>query len=189
MSEIAQAIKNNRDSVNKLTSNPIIMLCINVALLIVGIAFIAKPSVGIEVVVMIIGIALLVYGVVKIATEAIKHFVDGASLLFPVIAVVAGILLIVFRNFTANVILPLIVGIWGVYYGITKLIESTKIRKAGGYWRGQLVMALLMLCLGVVVLLAMVSGGNAIGVILGVCLIAYSAPAIVKTIMAKAGTM
>lgn len=186
MSELTQAIKNNRDNVQKLSSNPVIHLCWNLALLIVGIALILNPSVGTEVIVMIIGIALLIYGTVTIVSEAVKHYSANSSILMPLIAIAAGILLVIFRGFTANVLLPLVIGIWAVYYGITNLNSCTKIRKAGGYWRGQFAMALIMLGLGVAVLAVMVSGGNAIGIILGVCLIAYSAPEIVKWIISKA---
>lgn len=186
MSELTQAIKNNRDNVSKLSSNPIIHICWNLALLIVGIALILNPSVGTEVIIMIIGIGLLVYGAVAIVTEAVKHYGHNSSLIMPIIAVAAGILLIIFRGFTANVLLPLVIGIWAVYYGVTNLNAGTKVRKAGGYWRGQFAMALIMLGLGVAVLAVMVSGGNAIGIILGVCLIAYCAPQIVKWIISKA---
>lgn len=186
MSELTQAIKNNKDSVSKLNANPVIHLCWNLALLILGIALILNPAVGTEVIVMIVGIALLAYGAFVIISETLKHYASGTSLLMPVIAIAAGMLLIIFRGFTANVLLPLVIGIWAVYYGITNLNGSSKNRKAGGYWRGQMAMALLMLGLGVAVLAVMVSGGNAIGIILGVCLIAYSAPEIVKWIISKA---
>ena len=186
MSELTQAIKNNRDNVQKLGSNPIIHICWNLALLIVGIALILNPAVGTEVIVLIVGIALLVYGAATLIAEAVKHYNSSNSVLMPLIAVAAGILLIIFRSFTANVLLPLVIGIWAIYYGITNLNGSTKIRKVGGFWRGQFAMALIMLGLGVAVLAVMVSGGNAIGIILGVCLIAYSAPEIVKWIISKA---
>lgn len=186
MSELTQAIKNNRDNVQKLNSNPIIRLCWNLALLIVGVALILNPSVGTEVIVMIVGIALIVYGAATLITDAVKHYNSSSSVLMPLIAIAAGILLIIFRGFTANVLLPLVIGIWAVYYGITNLNACTKIRKAGGYWHGQFAMALIMLGLGVAVLAVMASGGNAIGIILGVCLIAYSAPEIVKWIISKA---
>lgn len=186
MSELTQAIKDNRDNVNRLSSNPLIHLGWNIALLIVGIALIINPAVGTEVLIMIIGIGLLAYGAVSIITEAVKRYMESSTLIMPVIAIIAGILLIIFRVFMANVLLPLVLGIWAIYYGITNLNASTAIRKAGGYWRGQFAMALLMLGLGVAVLAVMVGGGNAIGIILGICLIAYSAPTIVKWIISKA---
>lgn len=186
MSELTQAIKDNRDNVSRLGSNPLVHLGWNIALLIVGIALIFNPSVGTEVLIMIIGIGLLAYGVVAIVTEAVKRYIESSTLIVPIIAIAAGILLIIFRVFTANVLLPLVIGIWAIYYGITNLNASSAIRKAGGYWRGQFGMALLMLGLGVAVLAVMVGGGNAIGIILGVCLIAYSAPTIVKWIISKA---
>ena len=183
MAELAQ----KEHGRTKAGSNSIVMLIVSIVLLIVGIALIANPSSGLEVVMAVVGIVMIVYGAVTIIGNVANKIHGARVYVIPVIMIIAGILLIAFRGPVANILLPLIVGIWATVYGIINLVSANNVRKDGGYWQASFILSLITLALGIIMLVAMFAGGNAVGVILGVVLAIFAAVSIIQWFISRAG--
>ncbi|MGI6153666.1 MAG: DUF308 domain-containing protein [Christensenellaceae bacterium] len=157
-------------------------LILNIILFIVGIALIMNPAEGMAAIILILGIIMIVYGAVMIAMNVnrINNGQDGSSVVLPVVVLVVGILFIIFRGATANIILPLVVGIWAIVTGIVSLMDAMKVRHASGNWRPMAYAALAAIVLGVIIIIGMVTGGNTVGTLLGVCLLIFAVVGIVQ---------
>lgn len=97
-----------------------------------------------------------------------------------VILIVLGILLIVLRTPASRIVLPLIVGVWAIVYGIMGLMDAIRVKSFGSIWRPMTIMALIALALGIIILVAMAAGGNALGSLLGISMIIFSIASIVQ---------
>ena len=164
----------------KAASGSAMMLVLSIVLLIVGIALIANPVAGLEVVMMILGIILIAYGVITILTNAMKGIRDARTFVIPAILIIVGILLIAFRGPVAGIVLPLILGIAAIVYGLVNLVKSNRVKHDGGYWQASFILALITLGLGIVMLAVMFAGGNAAGVTVGVILAIFAVVSIVQ---------
>jgi len=178
---MTQATQNlGRGIESKAKSNNILGLVLGIITLIIGIALLANPAVGMEVILLILGIVMIAYGAMNIIMDAARG-IKGAGIYFmPALILALGILLIVFRGFAANILLPLVVGVWAVVNGIMNLVSANRKRQDGGYWQPSFILALISLILGVVMIIAMIAGGNAVGAILGVILIIFSIVSIIQ---------
>ena len=170
------------------SSGSIVTLILDIVLLIVGIALIANPVAGLEVVMLIAGIAMIAYGAITIFMDVSNHVRNGSIFVIPVIMIIAGILLIAFRGPVANIVLPLILGIWAIVYGIMNLFNANKVKREGGYWQASFVLALVTLALGIIMLIAMIAGGNAVGVIVGVVLTIFAVVSIIQWFIERSAT-
>ena len=95
--------------------NNILNLIMGIILFIIGIALLANPVGGMEVIILILGIIMIAYGVITIISNYSKRTENAGvfgAYTIPVIVAILGILLIVFRGPTAGIVLPLIIGIW-----------------------------------------------------------------------------
>jgi len=163
-------------------SREMIRLILSIVLLIIGLIMLAAPTVAMEVIVVIIGIVLLGYGVIQLLINIPKHRNGeaGAGLAIPVIAIIIGILLIVFRGGVANFLLPLIIGVWAIITGVMSLMESAEIKDySQGAWKTAMITGLAELVLGIVMIVGIIAGSNAVGIIVGVCLTIYGIISIV----------
>ena len=106
-------------------SREMIRLILSIVLLIIGLILLGAPTFAMEVIVVIIGIVVLAYGVIQLLINLSKRNRGDANagLAIPVIAIIIGILLIIFRGGVANVILPFIIGVWAVITGVMSLME------------------------------------------------------------------
>ena len=158
----------------------IVMLLLSIVLLIIGIALLANPAGGMEVIMIIAGIALIAYGAITLISNAVRRIHGAGLYVLPALMLVAGILLIAFRGPAANIVLPLIIGIWAIVHGITNLARANRIRHEGGYWQASLILSVITIALGIIMLVAMFAGGNAVGAILGIILIVFAVVSIVQ---------
>lgn len=160
-------------------------LIISIVLFIIGIALIANPVGGMEAIMLVLGIVLIVYGAIMIFM-ALGGKAGGSSnpYAIPVVAVILGILLIIFRSPAAGIVLPLIIGIWAIVTGVMGLFDAMKVRDAHGSWRVMMITSLIAIVLGIIVLVGMGVGGNALGVIIGVCMLLYAIANIVNWCLA-----
>ena len=184
MAEIAQ----KQQGRTRTASNSIVMLILSIVLLIVGIALMANPAGGLEVVMLIVGIVMIVYGAITIFMDMTNKARSARLFVLPILMIIAGILLIAFRGPVANVLLPLILGIWAIVYGIINLVNSNRVKREGGYWQASFILALITLALGIIMLVAMIAGGNAVGVIIGVILTIFAIVSIVQWFIGRAAT-
>lgn len=164
-------------------SREMIRLILSIALLVIGLIMLGAPAVAMEVIVVIIGIVLLVYGAVQVLISVFKRRSGEASvnLVVPVIAIIIGILLIVFRGGVANFLLPFIISIWALITGVMSMMESTDLKDRNPAAAKTAVFSgIAEIVLGIVMIVGIIAGSNAVGVIIGVCLTIYGIISIVE---------
>lgn len=162
--------------------NNILNLIMGIILFIIGIALLANPVGGMEVIVLILGIIMIAYGVITIISNYSKRTentgVFGAYTI-PVIVAILGILLIVFRGPTAGIVLPLIIGIWMIVNGVISLTTAPNSSLASK------ILSIIMIILGVIVLICMAAGANFLGTLLGIFLIIFGIITVVQWFSGK----
>lgn len=169
-------------------SSGIMTLALGIIALIIGIALIANPMAGLEVVMLIAGIVMIAYGGITVFMNVSKGIKDARLFVIPIIVLIIGILMIAFRGPVANIVLPLVLGVAAVIYGIVNLVKSNHVKQDGGYWQASFALALITLALGIIMLVAMIAGGNAVGVIVGIVLAVFAAVSIVQWIIERMAT-
>ncbi|WP_066685506.1 DUF308 domain-containing protein [Christensenella intestinihominis] len=164
-------------------SREMIRLILSIVLLIIGLILLGAPTFAMEVIVVIIGIVVLAYGIIQLLINLSKRNRGDANagLAIPVIAIIIGILLIVFRGGVANVILPFIIGVWAIITGVMSLMEASQVKDfSTGAWKVALISGLAELVLGIIMIVGIIAGSNALGILLGVCLTIYGILSIVE---------
>lgn len=164
-------------------SKEMIRLIASIALLVIGLILLAAPTVAMTVIVVIIGVVALAGGIIQLLLNLSKRRNGDANagVALPVVAIIIGILLIVFRGGVANVLLPFVIGIWALVTGIMSLIEASHIKHFSmSAWRMAMVSGLVELALGIIMIAGVIAGGNALGILLGVCLTIYGIISIVE---------
>ena len=168
---------------NQATSSGSWRMIINVLLLILGLVFLASPNTALQGVTIALGILLIIYGGITIAMREIKKARGGehGSLTWPIVWLAVGILLLIFTRQAAGWLMPLIVGIWMIVLGILNLRNSRQIHAVGGK-TGPLaiILAIAEIILGVLSICSMWSGGTALGIMIGVCMLLYGVCSIVS---------
>ena len=170
----------NRDSWK---SREMIRLILSIVLLIIGLILLGAPTFAMEVIVVIIGVVVLAYGVIQLLINLSKRNTGDANagVAVPVIAIIIGVLLIIFRGGVANVVLPFIIGVWALVTGIMSMIEASHVKDySTGAWKVALISGLAELALGIIMIAGIIAGGNALGILLGVCLTIYGIISIVE---------
>lgn len=161
-----------------------------IALLVIGIILLFAPQFAMSVIVIIIGIVLLGYGIIQLIVNLTgrNRGNSGGNIAIPIIAIIIGVLLIVFRDGVASFILPLVIGIWAIITGIMSLIEASSVRHLGmGSWRFVTITGLAQLVLGIIMVIGVFTGTNVLGILLGVCLLIYGIMSIISfAIVARA---
>lgn len=166
-------------------SNHVFNLILFIVLFIVGIALLSNPAGGMQAIVIILGIALIAYGVIAILTDYSRRIRAGSVYVLPAVLLALGILLILFNGPTAGVILPLIVGVWAIIQGAISLSGAFRARNSGGNWLAKMILAAIILALGIIIIISMIAGGNAVGAIFGALLIIFSIAGLVQWIMER----
>lgn len=164
-------------------SKEMIRLILSIVLLIIGLIMLAAPTVAMEVIVIIIGVVLLGFGVIQLLINISKRQKGSSDVMLtvPIIAIVAGILLIVFRGGVANFLLPFIIAVWAIITGVMSLMESSDIKDRNPVAAKTAVFSgLAELALGIIMIVGIIAGSNAVGVLVGVCLTIYGVISIVE---------
>lgn len=126
----------------------------SLAILILGILFVAWPDVMIQVVAYVVGIFFIVKGTFQI----INYFIEKGqndffnnNLLMGVISALIGVAALVIGADIAN-IFRIVIGIFMIYEALVRMNTALKLHTAGiGIWRYVLILALVILVLGVFV--------------------------------------
>lgn len=175
-------MSNTTTSNNVATSGSVRMI-INILILILGIIFIANPGAALQGITITLGILLIVYGGVMIAVHELKRGKGETPppLGWPIVWMVVGVLLLVFEQQAARWLLPLVIGVWMILVGIINLRNSHEIRKMGGKSHTfALITAVAELVLGILSLVSMAYGGEALGVMMGICMLIYGVASIIS---------
>ena len=163
-------------------SKEMIRLILSIVLLVIGIILLCAPQYSMPVIVLVIGVVVLVYGVIQLLLD-LRHRKAGVTtdvMAIPVISIVVGILLIIFRDGVANYILPIIIGAWAVITGIMSMLDGSHVKEySKGAWKTALISGIIELALGIVIIIGVIAGGNVLGVLLGICLTIYGILSIV----------
>lgn len=126
----------------------------SLAILILGILFVAWPDVMIQVVAYVVGIFFIVKG----AFQIINYFIEKGqndffnnNLLMGVISALIGVAALVIGADIAN-IFRIVIGIFMIYEALVRMNTALKLHTAGiSIWRYVLILALVILVLGVFV--------------------------------------
>ena len=169
---------------NTWKSKEAIRLILSIVLLVIGVILLAAPEAAMIGIVILIGIVMLAYSVITILMT-ISRRSKGESAVFtiPVIVLIIGILLLVFRDGVANVLLPIIIGIWAIITGVMSLMDASSLKHMGSVsWRVPTITGIAALVLGIIILIG-IAATNVLGILLGVCLLIYGITSIVEWIV------
>ena len=126
----------------------------SLAILILGILFIAWPDTMVKVISYIVGAIFIVKG----SFQVINYFMEKGqrdffnnNLLIGVISVLIGIAALAIGDDIANVF-RIIIGIWMIYESLVRINTSIKMHAAGiSIWKYVLILALIVMVLGIFV--------------------------------------
>lgn len=165
---------------NKLKRNlhGVLMILLGIA---IGILLIIDAVKFTEIVFRICGIAMIVMAVILV----IRYLLDRryeeqstASIVTAIIAFVVGMVLAIGANMiveAGSTICAIFYGAVMIVNGILKISEYASLKKQGAYVSGiRIVSGLLSIALGVVVLILCTQALQILGIVIGICLIAYS---------------
>ncbi len=171
-------------------SKDTIRVLLSVVFLAMGIFVLVNQEAAMQIIVIVMGIALLAYGGIQVLLNARKRrHNEDAAFIMPVIAVVLGILLLLFQNGVASLIIPIIVSVWALITGIMCLIDAMKIRRSSrrSAFLAIMVLSLVQIAVGAVLLIRSLGFGTPPETVLfSVCLIAYGVASIVSFVMLNA---
>ena len=126
----------------------------SLAILILGILFIAWPDTMVRVVSYVVGTIFIVKGSFQVITyfmEKGQNDLFNNNLLFGVISILIGITALVIGEDIANVF-RIIVGIWMIYESLIRVNTAIKLSSAGiSIWKYVMLLALVVMVLGIFV--------------------------------------
>ncbi|MBR3236794.1 DUF308 domain-containing protein [Candidatus Saccharibacteria bacterium] len=126
----------------------------SLAILILGILFIAWPDTMVRVVSYVVGTIFIVKGSFQVITyfmEKGQNDFFNNNLLFGVISILIGITALVIGEDIANVF-RIIVGIWMIYESLIRVNTAIKLSSAGiSIWKYVMLLALVVMVLGIFV--------------------------------------
>ena len=140
-----------------------------------GIFLLLKPETAINIVCYVLGIILVLWGVVSI----IQFFSDknstnylSLSFIFGAFVFIFGIIILIKPTIIASIV-PLLLGVWMIINGVTKLSYSLSIYKASKNILS-IVGAILIVVFGVTLIFNPFEGAKGLVQIIGIALIIYS---------------
>ena len=152
----------------------------SLAIIILGVLFIAWPETMAKVVSYVVGAVLIIRGGLQVISyfmeKGQKDFFNN-NLLYGVVAIILGIVALVVGQDIANVF-RIVVGIWLIYESLVRVNTAMKMSSAGiSTWKYVLVLALAIMVLGVFVTF------NDVSTIIGWMMIAAGVISIVSDVM------
>ncbi len=143
--------------------------------IVTGIFLLLKPETAINIVCYVLGVILVLWGVVSI----IQFFSDknstnylSLSFIFGAFVFIFGIIILIKPSIIASIV-PLLLGVWMVINGVTKLSYSLSIYKETKNIFS-IIGALLIVIFGITLIFNPFEGAKALTQIIGVALIVYS---------------
>lgn len=155
----------------------------SLAFVLLGIAFIVAPESSMDIICNTIAILLMLYGiyglVLSFQSISISYSLNiGTSL----IALILGIVILC-NNAILQVIIPIILGLFFVINGITKLRYAIVLKDQGRSWAGPIVVALVMVACGIVMLARPIFVAATLTTFLGIIMVVYALFDLVDAVM------
>ena len=143
--------------------------------IVTGVFLLLKPETAINIVCYVLGVILVLWGVVSI----IQFFSDknstnylSLSFIFGAFVFIFGIIILIKPSIIASIV-PLLLGVWMVINGVTKLSYSLSVYKVSKNIFS-IIGALLIVIFGVTLIFNPFEGAKALTQIIGIALIVYS---------------
>ena len=143
--------------------------------IVTGVFLLLKPETAINIVCYVLGVILVLWGVVSI----IQFFSDKSSdnylsisFIFGAFVFIFGIIILIKPSIIASIV-PLLLGVWMVINGVTKLSYSLSVYKVSKNIFS-IIGALLIVIFGVTLIFNPFEGAKALTQIIGIALIVYS---------------
>ncbi|MBP2145548.1 uncharacterized membrane protein HdeD (DUF308 family) [Methanofollis sp. W23] len=154
-----------------------------IAALVIGVLLLTTPGITMVVIVQFLGILWLFGGVLALIGAVSIRENRGWNILSAVLGILAGIVILLYPIYAPFVLLTfliIVLGIWGIVYGITRLVWAMQ---GGGVGTG--VLGLLSLIFGVILIINPLIGAVTLPFIFGAFAIVGGIAAIVAGIRAK----
>ena len=166
--------------VNKMSITSIIF---SLLFIVTGVFLLLKPETAINVVCYVLGVILVLWGMISV----IQFFSDknstnylSLSFIFGAFVFIFGIIILIKPSIIASII-PLLLGVWMVINGVTKLSYSLSIYKDTKNIIS-IIGSLLIVIFGVTLIFNPFEGAKALTQIIGIALIVYSILDLVESI-------
>lgn len=172
------------NSFTQLMSARPMRMILNLAILIFGIIFIANPRSALVGITVTAGILILIYGIFGCVQYAVGRATTALG--WSIVEIIIGILLLVFVRPASHWLLPLVVGIWMLWTGISALRAARE--ATGAVETRTIAIATAEIVLGVLIIVGMAFSGWLMGLLLGICMLLYGATALVGDVLAIAGS-
>lgn len=154
----------------------------SVVFAILGLILAFYPGTTLKVISCILGIIFIVIGIFKLVNYFLakgKYDFYNYDLIFGLIAVVIGIVTIIFKD-TIESIFRIIIGIWIIYSSLIRMSASFKLKTMKiDAWMYSLILALLMLACGIFITFK----SGSIVIAIGVVMIVYSIIDIIEDVI------
>ena len=169
-----------KDILKKTGINSVI---VSIIFLILGIILIIKPTETIKVVSVILGVMFVLIGLYKIyryIKNSEKYNLYNYDIAYGVIAIIIGILTIIYGNKIGN-IFRILIGIWIIYSSIIRTNLSFKLKNIfeSNIWIYSLIISILMFVCGIFIIL----NSGIVIMTIGISIVIYSILDLIESII------
>lgn len=165
------------------TVSRVLWIISGVLLIVAGVACLANPGSALTSVSVLLGLVMLVSGIVDIVIFAAGHsYMIGAGwfLVDGILTVLLSLFILCNKVFTAMT-LPFIFGMWLIFSGITKFVNSFDLQRLGVRgWGWFTALGIVLAVVGFISFLSPFAGAVAIAVMVGVFLILQGISSILR---------
>lgn len=148
---------------------------INAAFIVLGLVMLITPTTGLSELIIIFAAALILYGVIVLVQFINARSKGETPSLLPIIlSLVIGVLLLIFNRFAANIVLPLIIGIWAIINGVLMLSNAFQFKKLdSAIWWLPAIFATIYLILGIIITCNLFATSAVVSILLGVLFLVF----------------
>lgn len=144
-------------------------------LILIGMFLLIKPETTLHAISYFMGVALIIWGLVPIiqffSNKETKQYLEF-SFIIGVFALIFGIIIMIKPNIIGSII-PLLIGIWMVINGVTKLYYSLTLNKLSSATVSIILSIIILIC-GLVLIFNPFKGAIILTKIIGISVIIYS---------------
>ena len=144
-------------------------------LILIGMFLLIKPETTLHAISYFMGVALIIWGLVPIiqffSNKETKQYLEF-SFIIGVFALIFGIIIMIEPNIIGSII-PLLIGIWMVINGVTKLYYSLTLNKLSSATVSIILSIIILIC-GLVLIFNPFKGAIILTKIIGISVIIYS---------------
>ncbi|MBP3461340.1 MAG: DUF308 domain-containing protein [Bacilli bacterium] len=144
-------------------------------LILIGMFLLIKPETTLHAISYFMGVALIIWGLVPIiqffSNKETKQYLEF-SFIIGVFALIFGIIIMIKPNIIGSII-PLLIGIWMVINGVTKLYYSLTLNKLSSA-TASIILSIIILVCGLVLIFNPFKGAIILTKIIGISVIIYS---------------